>query len=63
MKAKFIGQPGTAEAKNLPEEFEAFGILFERGKFSDIPDDIAAKFEGNSHFETRDEPHKAAAEN
>lgn len=55
MKAKFIGEPGTAEAKNLPEEFEAFGIVFERGKFSNVPDHLASKFEGNSHFETSED--------
>lgn len=54
MKAKFIGQPGTNEAKNLPEVFEAHGIFFEQGKFTEVPDHLAHKFEGNSHFETED---------
>ena len=54
MKAKFIGQPGTNEAKNLPEEFTAYGVTFERGKFSEVPDEFAGKFEGNPHFEVED---------
>lgn len=54
MKAKFIGDANNpGEQKNLPEEFEAFGITFERGKFSEVPDHLASKFEGNRHFETQ----------
>lgn len=55
MKAKFIGEPGTNEAKNLPEEFTAFGVTFERGKFVEVPDDVAGKIAGNSHFEVEEE--------
>lgn len=54
MKAKYIGEPGTNEAKNLPDEFEAYGVVFEKGKFAEVPDEYAAKFEGNSHFEVED---------
>lgn len=53
MKAKFIGDPSQPKgSETVPDEFEAFGITFERGKFSDVPDNLAAKFVGNSHFET-----------
>lgn len=54
MKAKFIGEPGTAEEKNLPDEFVAYGIVFEKGKFVEVPDHLANKFEGNTHFETEE---------
>lgn len=51
MKAKFIGEPGTNEAKNLPDVFEAYGIEFPQGKFVDVPDSVAGKIAGNGHFE------------
>lgn len=54
MKAKFIGEPGTAESKNLPDEFVAYGIVFEKDKFTEVPDSLAHKFEGNGHFETEE---------
>lgn len=54
MKAKFIGDANNpGESKNLPETFTAFGLTFERGKFTEVPDHLAGKFEGNSHFETQ----------
>lgn len=57
MKAKFIGDPRNAgEANNLPEAMEAHGVVFERGKWADVPAEAEAKFVGNSHFETRGEP-------
>jgi hypothetical protein len=60
MKAKYIGDPrNPAEQKQLPDEFEAFGLVFERGKFTDIPDKLAAKFEGNSHYATQGDAPKA----
>jgi hypothetical protein len=56
MKAKYIGDPrNPGEAQNLPEETTAFGVVFPRGKFVDVPDDVAGKFVGNTHFETRGE--------
>jgi hypothetical protein len=54
MKAKYIGDPrNPGEAKQLPDEYVMYGLTFERGKFTDIPEELQAKFEGNSHFETR----------
>jgi len=54
LKAKFIGDPRSpGEAKNLPETTEAFGITFERGKWTDVPDELASKFVGNTHYETK----------
>ena len=54
MKAKFVGDENNpGEAKSLPETFTAFGIEFEKGKFVEIPADLEAKFEDNSHFETQ----------
>lgn len=59
MRAKFIGDPlSVAEQKNPPEEFEAHGLIFEKGKFTEVPDHLAAKFAGNSHFEVDEEPAK-----
>ena len=52
MKAKYIGEPGTNESKTLPDEFEAYGIVFEKGKFVEIEDPaVAIKLSNNSHFE------------
>lgn len=57
MKAKFIGEPGTSEGKDLPDEFEAFGVVFPKGKFVEVPDSIAHKLSSNSHFDVDgDEP-------
>lgn len=54
MKAKFIGDPRIpGEDKNLPEVTEAYGLVFPRGKWVEVPDNLAAKFEGNTHYETR----------
>jgi hypothetical protein len=60
MKAKYIGDPrNPAEQKQLPDEFEAFGLVFERGKYTEVPDSLAAKFEGNSHYVTQGDTPKA----
>lgn len=54
MKAKYIGDANNpGEQKQLPDEFEAYGLTFERGKFTEVPEHLASKFEGNSHFETQ----------
>lgn len=53
MKAKYIGDPrNPGEAKQLPDEYEMYGVVFPRGKAVDVPAHLEAKFEGNSHFET-----------
>lgn len=60
MKAKYIGDPrNPGEQKQLPDEFEAFGLTFERGKFTEIPKELEAKIEGNSHFQVQGETPKA----
>lgn len=54
MDAKFVGDPrNPGEEKNLPEVTEAHGLVFERGKWVKVPEHLEAKFEGNSHFDTR----------
>lgn len=53
MKAKYIGDPSEGAKPTVPDEFTAYGVTFEKGKFADVPDKLAAKFEGNSHFETK----------
>lgn len=52
MKAKYVGDPSQPKgSEQVPDEFTAHGVTFEKGKFADVPDELAAKFEGNSHFE------------
>lgn len=62
MKARYIGDPNQpTEAKNLPETFTAFGVTFDRGKYAEVPDEVAAKVASNPHFETKgDEPEDSA---
>ncbi len=52
MQAKYIGDLSNPK-EVIPDEFEAFGVTFEKGKFTDVPAEFAAKFAGNSHFETK----------
>lgn len=59
-KFKYVGDPrNPGEQKQLPDEFEAFGVTFERGKFSEVPDELESKFEGNSHYVKQGEAPKA----
>lgn len=51
MKAKFIGDQNNPK-EVIPDEFEAFGVTFPKGKFVTVPEGLEAKFAGNSHFET-----------
>lgn len=54
MKAKYIGDPSQPKGTEaIPDEFEAYGLIFERGKFTEVPPELASKFEGNSHYETQ----------
>lgn len=53
-KAKFVGDRNNPK-ETIPDEIEVYGIRFEKGKFSEIPDDLTGKFEGNSHFELQAE--------
>lgn len=60
MKVKYVGDPTQPKGTEaIPEEFVAYGITFEKGKFTDVPDELAAKFAGNSHYETRGEEPEA----
>lgn len=53
MKATFIGDPTQPKGSEaIPESFEAFGLTFEKGKATEVPAELEAKFVGNSHFET-----------
>lgn len=53
MKATYIGDPNQPkDSEVVPDTFEAFGLTFEKGKATDIPAELEAKFVGNSHFET-----------
>lgn len=64
MKAKYVGDTNNPDEK-VPDEFEAFGLKFSKGKYTDIPPEMESKFIGNSHFEEQGKPEsdegKAAA--
>lgn len=63
MKAKFVGDPSQPEGTEaIPENITVRGIDFPKGKWVDVPDDLAAKFVGHSHFETKGEEPEVAAE-
>lgn len=53
MKATYTGDPSQPKGTEaIPETFSAFGLTFEKGKATDVPPELEAKFEGNSHFTT-----------
>lgn len=53
MKATYIGNPDLPKDENVvPESFEMFGLTFAKGKATEVPPELEAKFVGNSHFET-----------
>lgn len=53
MKATYIGDPTQPKgAETVPDEFTAYGLVFERGKATEVPKELEAKFAGNSHFKT-----------
>lgn len=53
MKATYIGDPSQPKGSEpLPDSIEVLGVTFEKGKASEIPPELEAKFVGNSHFET-----------
>jgi hypothetical protein len=63
MKARFIGDQSEAiDPEDLPKTFTAFGVVFPRGKFVDIPDAARVKIAGNSHFEVHGVPKDVQAE-
>lgn len=62
MKAKFLGDPREGPKPYVPDEFTAYGVTFARGKFADVPDHLASKFENNSHYETQGKAGKAKGE-
>lgn len=51
MKAKFVGDPAAAN-EVVPDTHEAYGLTFEKGKFTEIPAELESKFAGNNHFVT-----------
>lgn len=53
MKATFIGDPSQPKGSEaVPEQHEAFGLVFEKGKATEIPAELEEKFVGNNHFTT-----------
>jgi hypothetical protein len=54
MKAKYVGDPTQPKgAETVPDEMEAFGLTFEKGKFTAIEDPaLFQRLQGNNHFET-----------
>lgn len=61
MKAKFIGDP-TQPDEAVPETHTAYGLTFEKGKATEVPAELEAKFIGNSHFETSGKPESEEGE-
>lgn len=60
MKAKFVGDRNNPK-EIVPDEFEAYGLIFNKGKYTEVPDELAEKFAGNSHYETTGEAKAAEA--
>ncbi len=53
MKATFTGDPSQPKgAEQIPDSIEVLGLTFEKGKATEIPAELEAKFVGNSHFTT-----------
>ncbi len=53
MKATYTGNPDLPKGEEtIPDTFEMFGISFEKGKATEVPPELEAKFAGNSHFTT-----------
>lgn len=52
MKATYVGDTSlSAKDRDVPDELEAFGLTFEKGKATDIPASLETKLAGNPHFE------------
>jgi len=49
MKAKYEGDPANP-GEQVPDEFTAYGLTFEKGKYTEIPAHLEGKFVGNTHF-------------
>lgn len=61
MKATFIGDP-TQPNEAVPAKLTHLGLVFEKGKATEVPPELEAKFAGNSHFKvTGAESDKAKA--
>jgi len=53
MKATYTGDPSQPKGTEaIPDSIEVLGVTFEKGKATDIPTELEAKFVGNNHFET-----------
>lgn len=55
MKAQFKGDPANP-GEQVPEVFTAYGLTFEKGKFTEIPEELEGKFAGNPHYKVMGEP-------
>lgn len=51
MKAEFIGDPSQPKGTEpVPDTFTHLGLVFEKGKATEVPPELEEKFVGNSHF-------------
>lgn len=51
MKATFTGDPSQPKGSEaIPDAVTHLGLTFEKGKATEVPKNLEAKFEGNSHF-------------
>jgi hypothetical protein len=52
MKATYVGDTSIpASKRDIPDVMETLGLVFEKGKATDIPPALEAKLAGNPHFE------------
>lgn len=49
MRARFVGDPRYDG--DGPERLTALGVDFVKGEWRDVPDDVAGRLSGHSHFE------------
>lgn len=61
MKAKYVGDPRNPGEQVSDEPVEAHGLTFPKGKWVEVPANLAAKFAGNTHFETQGDAPEAEA--
>ena len=51
MKATFTGDPSQPKGTEvIPDTLQHLGLTFEKGKATEIPPELEAKFAGNNHF-------------
>lgn len=52
MKAKFVGDPRNP-SETVPDLHDAYGLTFERDKYTEVPKELEEKIAGNDHFQVQ----------